>query len=183
MRLGIDLRIWTFVAGELPPLYDPRLVTTAFALAFDAKGNMLFAKHVDGKRDLDVPGGHIEDVEETGERESLDAAAIRETHEETGWKVRPVRLLGYDLMYALETKPENYKYPYPTSFQAFFLARLEKFDRTFTANEETTRGEFISAEDARELPWVKNHLGLYELARAHSLTLSLGVPIEDQLGL
>lgn len=68
---------------------DWRPHVTVAVVAVDTDGRLLLVEeHVDGRRVLNQPAGHLED------RESLVDAAIREAREETGWRVEPEAIIG-----------------------------------------------------------------------------------------
>lgn len=139
------------LSSVLPPL---DAISTAFIFAFE--GEQLMMSHL-VKRGWDIPGGHIEPGE------TPEEAARRELYEETGTRVGPLQLFGYQHMHMSGPRPTGYSYPYPDSYQVFYLARitaLEDFSSTF---ESHGRGLFAPAE-ARQLSWVQKNLDFYETA-------------------
>jgi 8-oxo-dGTP pyrophosphatase MutT (NUDIX family) len=67
-------------------VWKPRLTVAAIV---EQQGSFLLVEEtIDGKPTLNQPAGHVEDGE------SILAAVIRETREETAWEFRPLALVG-----------------------------------------------------------------------------------------
>jgi 8-oxo-dGTP diphosphatase len=139
------------VDGQLPP---GSLTTSAFVLAFDRQ-RLLMTKIAD--RGWDLPGGHIEPGE------SPETAVRREALEETGCVLGEVRLLGYQHLSVLCAAPPNYRYPWPDSYQLFYVAQVAAV-REFLPTEESTERRFFEPEAAEAVPWIQAHRRLYEVA-------------------
>ena len=90
--------------------------TSAFAFPFDGDGRLLLTNV--RKRGLDIPGGHVEAGEDA------EAAAVRETVEETGAVVRILGKVGH-LRLVVPEPPPGYRYP-AESFQPFHAAAIEE---------------------------------------------------------
>jgi 8-oxo-dGTP pyrophosphatase MutT (NUDIX family) len=159
------MRIFTYAADELPEHW----ITAAFTLTF-WDGRLLMANHVNPKRNWDVTGGHREELVEEGRWETPIEAAIRETHEETGWVVKVSRLVGYDELELQSEVDDTYPYPH-RGCQPFYLGQPIEWDSDFKRNDETLAGRFLLPGVARNTSWVKKHSGLFELAREQSLAL------------
>jgi 8-oxo-dGTP diphosphatase len=142
---------WIILSAQLPP---QELIVTAFVLAFDGD-RLLQTKLV--KRGWDLPGGHVEPGESPAE------AARRETYEETGARLGVLHLLGYQHVRLHCPRPPLYNFPYPDSYQVFYWASIESLDSFAPTKETLGRGLFVP-DEARQLPWVRRHLGLYEAA-------------------
>lgn len=123
------------VLGDAP--VDGSLVTSAFAVAFDAEERMLLASVL--SRGLDFPGGHVE----TGE--TPEEAARREVSEETGAQVRIGRRIGH-LRLVVPHPPEGYSYPVPVSIQTFHEAEILSMG-VVSAFEECAEPAFVPVED------------------------------------
>lgn len=82
-------------------------ITVACVIEKDGKF-LIVEEKASGKRVYNQPAGHVE------AGETLIAAAIRETREETGWTVKPTALLG---LYVY-TSPHNQVTYYRTCFVA-----------------------------------------------------------------
>ncbi|PCI50091.1 MAG: NUDIX hydrolase [Moraxellaceae bacterium] len=81
------------------------------------------------------PAGHVE------EGETLIQAAVRETHEETGWVVTPTELLGFYTY----TSPHNQTTYYRTNF----IARAEHLDNSATLDEGIIRCLWLSLDEIK----------------------------------
>ncbi|MDP9479915.1 MAG: NUDIX hydrolase [Actinomycetota bacterium] len=125
------------LADTLPPR---ELITSAFALAF--QGDCLLLTDL-GLRGWDFHGGHVE--------------------EETGTRLGPARLLGYQLLRVLAPRSEAYKYPYPDSYQVFYYDCAASVD-PFTPTRESWGAGLLPPDRAREIRWVRLNLELYEAA-------------------
>ncbi len=139
------------LSDTLPPR---ELITSAFALAF--QGDRLLLTDL-GLRGWDFPGGHVE------EGESPEETMRREVYEETGARLGPARLLGYQLLQLLAPRPEGYKYPYPDSYQVFYYACVASLD-PFTPTPESRGAGLLPPDRAREIRWVRLNIELYEAA-------------------
>jgi 8-oxo-dGTP pyrophosphatase MutT (NUDIX family) len=144
-------RVRLILDEELPP---SELTTTAFVLAFDGQ-RLLMTRLTD--RGWDIPGGHIE------AGESPEAAVRREVLEETACVLGEARLLGYQQLSVLSEAPPNYRYPYPDSYQLFYVAQVS-VAREFLPTDEAAEREFFDAAAAAQLPWVQTHRRLYDAA-------------------
>ena len=119
----------TYMSDMLP---DVSLCPSAYALVFK-NGALLMSDLREGERPtrrLDIPGGHC-DAGETPEQ-----TAIRETFEETGVRVKSLGLVGYTKVTITGQKPNDYPYPYPTGYMAYYVCEvIEETD--FVGNDDT----------------------------------------------
>ena len=143
---------------ELPA---PGVCGTAFAFAFQ-DDRMLLTRLK--KRGWDIPGGHIEGDE------SPERAAVRETIEEAGVVVEPVRLIGIQELEVFGPLPRD-GWSSPLSAQVFYLCRVIEV-LPFVPTEEALDRGFFAPEDIRALPTITNHDLLYEIALRMARTLS-----------
>jgi 8-oxo-dGTP diphosphatase len=139
------------LSRHLPPL---DLIGTAFVLAF--AGERLLQTHL-VKRGWDLPGGHIE------AGEAPEETARREVYEETGARLGPLHLLGYQRLRLLGPRPLPGRDPYPESYQLFYRAQIISLE-TFLPNAETYGAGLFSVAQAQTLPWVQAHPQLYHAA-------------------
>ncbi len=137
----------------LPPI---ETITAALALAFE--GDRFLLTNL-AARGWDIPGGHVEP------RESPEEAMRREVYEETGARLGPARLIGYQQFRIFAPKPTEYRYPYPESHQVFYYAQVVSLDE-LAPSEETTGRALLPPAEARQVSWVRHHQALYEAALA-----------------
>jgi 8-oxo-dGTP diphosphatase len=142
-----------FILSEaLPPL---ELVTTVFAFAFD--GTHLLLAHL--PRGWEVPGGHIE-VGEVPEE-----ALRREILEETGAVVGPLHPFAQQRIHLACPMPADYRYPYPDSYQLFFITDVLALG-TPHPDSEALAAQCLAPDQARAIPWIRRNLAVYEAALA-----------------
>ena len=141
------------LSARLPPT---ELINTSFVLAF--AGDSLLQAHL-VKRGWDLPGGHVEPGE------SPEEAARREVYEETGARLGPLYLLGYQHLRLLGPRPAAYQHSYPDSYQVFYRAQITS-QETLIPTGETRGAALFAPADAQALPWVQAHRELYLAALA-----------------
>lgn len=139
--------IWS---SKLPPIEQ---ITTAFGLIMDGD-KMLLANLYRG---WDTPGGHIE------KGEKIVETLHREVYEETKVLIDNPSLIGYQKLEIYAKKPEGYSYPYRTSYQVHFFARVKDI-LPFTSDEETKDRVFFSFAELKEFPNLKVRLALIKKA-------------------
>ncbi|MEM7130435.1 MAG: NUDIX domain-containing protein [Chloroflexota bacterium] len=140
-----------YITDELP---NHETWGTAFGFTFQADKLLMTRLH---DRDWDIPGGMIETSE------SPEEAAIREVWEETYAEVEIIELIGIQEVELFGPKPDGYRWSYPLNTQIYFLCRLVKL-APFEANAESFERGFIAPDEARQLPTMRNHDGIYEEA-------------------
>ena len=97
---------------------DRLLTATAFVVPVFQDGSVMMASNV--RRGIEIPGGHVDPWE------TLQEGAIRECFEEVGCTVSDIKPLGYLRMTCHGSAPENYRYPFPISYQQFYYAVVEE---------------------------------------------------------
>jgi 8-oxo-dGTP pyrophosphatase MutT (NUDIX family) len=75
----------------------------------------------------------------------------REVYEETGARLGPARLLGYERRRVLGPKPPEYPFPYPDSHLVYYVARVAALD-DFTPDEEARGPVLLPPIEARRFP-------------------------------
>ena len=135
---------------------EPPAELTSSALILAFAGERLLMTRL-RRRDWDIPGGHVEQGETPAE------TARRELDEETGATVGSLRVLGYDKFIVYAPRPEGYRYPFPISYQLFYLAKIVSLE-PFTSNREALERRLFSPEEARRLSWVQANRELYAAA-------------------
>lgn len=158
-------RVRLILDEQLPPRH---LTTSAFALAFD-KRRLLMTRLV--KRGWGLPGGHIKPGE------SPEVAVCREVREETGCTLGALRLLGYQHLSVLCAPPAGYRYPYPDSYQLFYLAEVS-VAHEFHPTAEAIDRQFFGADELERLPWLREHRRLYQSAISSPLAASMAIRMD-----
>ena len=142
----------TMVHGNRLPTDAP--ITAAYVLPFSSPDTILLGHHAE--RGWDIPGGHA-DPGETPEK-----TAARETFEETGATLKNFRLVGYQQIDLLGEKPAGYPYPFPKSYQVFYVADVDDIGK-FAPDEDMTERKLFHLDDARKnVPWMKENPELFE---------------------
>jgi 8-oxo-dGTP diphosphatase len=144
-------QISTVISDHLP---EQHLITCSFVLAFSDDDIVLTDLHARG---WDIPGGHIE------AGESAEEAVLRELYEETGATILPPELLGYVMIEMFGEKPENYKYPFPKNYMAFYWSKIIRLDDIQVNDEIRGRG-LLPPEQALNVPWIRDNYELYNEA-------------------
>lgn len=92
---------------------------TAFSFPVDrVTGKFVLAHHIgeEAHRGISIPGGHVDP------NETLVEAAIREVEEETGFIMKGwPNPIGYQKTTSEARMPENYNYPFPVTYQQFYV--------------------------------------------------------------
>ncbi len=116
------------------------------------------------QRMLDIPGGHID------EDETPEQAVVREVFEETGVRVTVTRLVAYKKITVNGPKPEHYRYPYPTSYMAYYLCELVE-ETPFTGNEEVHGRTWLDIDDLDLSLWCQRNRVLLDEVRKIFLSI------------
>lgn len=146
-------------------LPSQELITAALGLIFDGDRFLMTRLNARG---WDIPGGHLVPGE------SPRTAVIREIYEETAARVRDLQVFAYDKFVIHGSVPEGYKYPYPVSYQVFYLGHVAAFDPFVPTNEAHTR-KLFTPEEVCQTEWGKRDCTLYEAALA-AVTAQLNEP-------
>ncbi len=133
------------------------LTTAALGLIFD-KNKLLMTRLV--KRGWDIPGGHIE------QGETPEETVRREIYEETAVKVKNLNLFAYEKFILHGEEPQNYKYPYPVSYQLFYLGFVDVVD-PFSPDKEALARDFFSPKETKNTEWGNRGSILYDAALSH----------------
>lgn len=110
-------------------------ITVASVVEKDGKFLMV-EESVGGKIVINQPAGHVEDGE------SLIQAAIRETYEETGWRVEPLALLS---VYRWRHNDSS-----ETFFRVAFRARPLIFDSNCRLDAGILRAIWLDADELKQ---------------------------------
>lgn len=139
----------TYLADKLPSVED---CPSSYAIVFK-NGAILQTELREGERPtrrLDIPGGHVD------EGETPEEAAARETFEETGVHVKVIKLVGYKKITVTSPKPENWRYPYPTGYMAYYLCEVIE-ETPFEGNDDTHGRVWLSPSEFDLSDWCKHN--------------------------
>lgn len=168
LRHGRDLpfvptpnEMWLVLDDLLPPA---PLITSALTLAFDSDQRLLMTQLA--ARGWDIPGGHVEPGE------TPEMTLRREVMEETGATLGHVRVLGYQHIRLLCEEPPAYRYPYPDSYQVFFLAHVDNL-HPFDGTAEARARDLFAPAEAATRTWVRENRDLYDAALAQWQQLNM----------
>jgi 8-oxo-dGTP pyrophosphatase MutT (NUDIX family) len=140
-----------YITDEMPP---HEICGTTFGFVFKVENMLLTSLR---NRDWDIPGGLI-DPGETPEE-----TAVREVWEETYARVEIVELIGTQEIELFGPEPEGYRWSYPINVQVYYLCRLVEL-APFEENAESLERGFFPPEEARRVPTMVNHNGIYKEA-------------------
>lgn len=131
--------IMFYIDDTLAPSH---LTTTGFMVPLLVDGSVVMANN--RRRGLEFPGGHIESGE------TSCAAAHRECVEETGHWVSHIRALGYLEQTCKGSLPPVYSYPWPVSYQQFYVADVMS-NVPYIENDECLAPVVVSPVDVRKM--------------------------------
>jgi 8-oxo-dGTP pyrophosphatase MutT (NUDIX family) len=141
------LRVRLSLAGELPPA---SVSSSVLAIVFNRDRQVLFLHPSDPSGSIAhlVAGGRPEDGE------TPEETAIREVAEETGWRVRPIKMIGFRHFFHTEPRSPRTDRPYPDFIQPIYVAVAETFDPRAIIADDKLEADFLDyavAEDRIEL--------------------------------
>lgn len=114
-----DSAPWKFIVSKEKP--DSNLCTAAFCVTSHHGALLLIQNR---KRGWEIPGGHIDEGEET------EQALIREVMEETGAVIENPQMFGYKIVLPVSPIPHRDKkgsyYPFPHSFVPYYFAEASE---------------------------------------------------------
>lgn len=139
---------WKFVVSGNKP--NPRLCTAAFCVV-SHEGKLLLVQNK--TRSWELPGGHID------EGESIEAALIRETLEESGAVIESLTIFGYKVVLPKSPIPYRDKpgqsYPFPISYVPYYYAEATDILAT-TLAPDVISARLVRLHEAKTL-FAKGH--------------------------
>lgn len=135
--LPLPNRVQFILDTELVPL---DLTPTSFMVPLLRDGSIVLANN--RRRGLEIPGGHIDPGETSCK------AAHREGVEETGAWTSHIKPLGYLLQLTEGPAPQDYRYPYPISFQQFYVGEVMHMI-PYVENDECLAPVILTYEEAQ----------------------------------
>ncbi len=76
--------------------------------------------------------------------ETPEDTAIREVGEETGWRIKPIRMIGFRHFFHLEPRVETTDRPYPDFIQPIYAAQALSFDPSLAIPADLMPAEFLA---------------------------------------
>jgi 8-oxo-dGTP pyrophosphatase MutT (NUDIX family) len=141
------MRVRLSLAESLPPAHVSSSILS-IVLNWRQQVLYLWPSHRSGSISHLLIGGRPEDGE------TPEQTAIREVGEETGWRVEPVRMIGFRHFFQLEPWSEKSDRPYPDFIQPIYVARAVEFDKRIVIPGDRIPAEFIdfaAAESAIDI--------------------------------
>ena len=129
-------KVELYFSNEAP---DINKVASVFVYAFNEKNELLMVKEPKGT--WDVPGGGRENDE------TIIQTATRETLEEACVEIDNISVIAYQKLILKCDKPDNYKRPYPESYEIFVSASIKQ-DLPFKASDEMIERKYFPIEKA-----------------------------------
>lgn len=140
------LRVRLSLATTLPPV---SMSSSVLAMVFNADRQVLYLYPED--RTGSIAQLLIGGRPQAGE--SPEETVIREVAEETGWRVSPIRQIGFRHFFHLEPHSPQSDRPYPDFIQPIYAARAEVFSPEFIVAGDRIPAEFVDYEVAAK--WIE----------------------------
>lgn len=137
------LRIRLSLAEELPPASAS---SSIMAIVFNRDGQVLYLIPTDLKGGIaNLIAGGRPDPGETPEE-----TTIREVAEETGWLVKPIKMIGFRHFFHLEPRSPKTDRPYPDFIQPIYVVMAESYDPSAIIAGDRIPAEFVDYAVAEE---------------------------------
>ena len=135
------LRLRLALATTLPPAHVSSSIL-AIVMAPDRRVLCLWPEDMSGSIAHLVIGGRPEPGETPG------LTATREVAEETGWRIRPIRMIGFRHFFHLEPRSEKTDRPYPDFIQPIYAATALEFDESLLIPTDRIPAAFLDFQTA-----------------------------------
>ena len=139
-----ELEVHLSVASTLPPAH---VSSSILAIVLDADLRVLFLHP-------DTPNGSIAQLLIGGRpegEERPEETVVREVGEETGWRVDPIKLIGFRHFFHLEPFNPKSDRPYPSFIQPIFAAHAVTFDPKLILEADRIPAEFLEYSVAERM--------------------------------
>jgi 8-oxo-dGTP pyrophosphatase MutT (NUDIX family) len=137
------LRVRLSLASTLPPA---DVSSSILAIVLNSDRQVLFLHP-------STPSGSIAHVLIGGRPENGETppqTATREVGEETGWRIEPIRMIGFRHFFHLEPWVEKSDRPYPDFVQPIFAARAVTYDASLALLNDHIPSKFIAFDAAEQ---------------------------------
>jgi hypothetical protein len=141
-----EMRVRLSLASELPPAHVSSSIL-AIVLHPAKKALFLNPSNPSGSIAHLLIGGRPEGVE------TPEETAICEAAEETGWCIKPIRLIGFRHFFHLEPRSDKTDRPYPDFIQPIFAAVTIAYDPTLILPNDQIPCDLIEFEAAERLTY------------------------------
>ncbi len=137
------LQIRLSLAEALPPASAS---SSIMAIVFNRDRHVLYIAPEILKGEISnlIPGGRP-DAGETPEE-----TAIREVGEETGWLVKPIKMIGFRHFFHLEPRSPKTDRPYPDFIQPIYVVMAESFDLNAIIAKDRIPAEFMDYAEVEQ---------------------------------
>jgi 8-oxo-dGTP pyrophosphatase MutT (NUDIX family) len=131
-----ELRVRLCLGASLPPA---AVSSSVLAIVVNSHRQVLYLHP-------STPSGSIAHVLIGGRPEpgeTPEQSVTREVGEETGWQVKPIRMIGFRHFFHLESRSERTDRPYPDFIQPIFVARAIAYNASLVLPNDRIPAEFI----------------------------------------
>ena len=135
------MRVRLCRGATLPPAH---VSSSILASVIDAQNRVLFVWPA-------TPTGSIAHALIGGRAEAGETPeqnALREVGEETGWRIEPIRMIGFRHIFHLAPRVEGTDRPYPDFIQPIYAAHARVFDPGLILSADLMPAEFLPFETA-----------------------------------
>lgn len=135
-----EMSVRLSLAERLPP---GQVSSSILAIVLDERRRVLFLwpSRPSGSIAHLLIGGRPENGE------TPEETSIREVGEETGWRVEPIRMIGFRHFFQLEPRREESDRPYPDFIQPIFAARALEFEPQRLIAKDRIEAEFLEFDE------------------------------------
>ena len=138
-----NMRVRLSLASKLPPA---EVSSSILAIVLNAKEEVLYLWPTQKTGTI----AHVLIGGRPQRGETPEETAIREVGEETGWRVRPLRMIGFRHFFHLEPCTEENDRPYPDFIQPVYVAQAREYEPDLAVSGDRIPVEFMAFEAAEE---------------------------------